>query len=172
MLVVLQFKEEEKMPKDIQEVIAEMREEVKDAELTEDQKLELGAKIVRYHKYDSEEKAAKKLREPLNLELKKAMAEMNLNLFEFNGYVASYSPQERISMNEDRLIAKLKELGHTDAIVHVEKADTGKLEELIYDGKLDPELLVSCNDTKIVEVLSIKKPKAKVEKKLTPKVGK
>lgn len=115
--------------------------------------------VKEYYKYDTAEKAAKKSKELLNKEMKKMMRSADLEEFETEELIATFSIQERSSMNEVKLVAKLKELGFTDAIETVEKPNAGVLETLIYDGKLDPALIADCEITKEVEVLSVKKKK-------------
>lgn len=115
--------------------------------------------VKEYHKYDNAEKEAKKSKEPLNKEMKKMMRSAEMKEFETDELLVTYSIQERSSMNEVKLVARLKELGFTDAIETVERPNAGVLETLIYDGKLDPELIADCEVTKEVEVLSVKKKK-------------
>lgn len=128
--------------------------------ITQDVQSKMEEIVKDFHKYDSDAKAATKLKDPLNKEIKTLMSEHGLNSFEVDGIEASYAKQERVSMNEAKLIEVLKTNGYADAIIQVEKPDTGKIEELIYEGKLKPALLEQCNETKIVEVLSVKKKKA------------
>lgn len=131
-------------------------------------KAKLGEKLKSYFIQNEAEKAAKKLKEPLNKEVKKIMVENKITEFEFDGILASYNLQERTSMNEDKLLNRLKELGFTQAIEQVERPNTSVLETLIYDGTLDPELIANCNETKYVEVLNVKKKKV-AQPKVTKK---
>lgn len=122
---------------------------------------QLGVMVTDYHKYDTAEKSAKKLKEPLNKDLKVLMSKSKLKEFVIDDLTASYALQERTSMNSDKLLQRLKDLGFDKAIETFERPNAGVLEALIYDGELDPELIKDCNETKWVEVLSVKKMKKK-----------
>jgi hypothetical protein len=113
-------------------------------------------KVKHYFKLDQEEKSVKKEKTPLNVAIKDHMKSNALNAVEVDGIKVSYQVQERTSMNEDKLLLKLKSLGLTEAIVTVEKPDSESVSKLIYDGKLTTEELESCIEKKYVEVLSVK----------------
>jgi hypothetical protein len=114
-----------------------------------------------YHEADSKEKSAKKVKEPLNKKLKELMSSAELEEFETDELVATFKVQERTSTNETKLLNRLQSLGLTDAIETVQRPNAAVVETMIYDGKLDPNLIADCIDTKFVEVLSVKKRKKK-----------
>lgn len=115
--------------------------------------------VKEYFKHDQEEKRANKYKKPLNDQIKKAMREGGVGELIVDDIVATFKVQQRTSMNEQRLLDKLKELGLTQAIQTVERPDPGMLEKLIYDGELDASDLASCSDTTEVAVLSVKQKK-------------
>lgn len=120
--------------------------------------------VKEYFKYDQDEKKASKFKKPLNEKIKKAMREGNVEIVAVDDIVATFKIQNRTSMNEARLLEKLKELGLTQAIQTIEKPDAGVIEALIYDGVLDASDLASCSDTSEVAVLSVKQKKQTLPK--------
>jgi hypothetical protein len=114
-----------------------------------------------YYEQDSIEKAAKKVKEPLNKELKVLFKSAELAEFETDDLLATYGVQERSGTNDAKLLNRLRELGFEKAIETVERPNSAVLETLIYDGTLDPTLIADCFETKEVEVFSVKKKKQK-----------
>lgn len=78
---------------------------------------------------------------------------------------AVFQVQERTSMNSEKLLQRLRDLGLTQAIKTIEAPDENVLEDLIYRGELDAGLISDCNESSLVEVLKVTKVKAKKEKK-------
>lgn len=113
-------------------------------------------KVKMYAELDTQEKAIKKQKDPLNKSIKEEMKSKGLSKFEHENIVVDYSVQERTSMNEDRLVMKLKSLGFDEAIKTVEVPDQAVIESLIYEGKLSPIELDDCIEKKRVEVLKVK----------------
>ena len=109
----------------------------------------------KYALLDQQEKNAKKLKTPLNKEIKELMVKGDLSTFEHGGVTLSYSTQNRNDMNEDALVEKLKSLGLTEAIQIVEKPNEEMITQLIYEGKLSASDLESCVTTKVIEVLKV-----------------
>jgi uncharacterized protein (DUF2344 family) len=113
--------------------------------------------VDQYFDLDLAEKAAAKLKKPLNELLKKEMKEGSLTELSGTKAKAIYSVQERTSLLEEKLLQKLKDLGHTEAIVVRETVDQNAVTQLMYDGVLPAEFLADCIETKEVQVLNIKK---------------
>jgi hypothetical protein len=130
--------------------------------MTNEQALsELRELIKDYHTYNTKEKEFKNLKDPLNKKIKEIMKNHNLQEFEADDLVAAYSETEKVSMNEERLLRKLKELGLEEAIETIERPNQSVVEQLIYDGKLDPAAIADCVETSVVATLRIKKLKGK-----------
>ena len=95
-----------------------------------------------------------------NKEIKEIMNELNVDSFETgNGIVAKVSIQNRESFMDDRLIAKLKQLGVTSPIKTVEIVDMDELENVIYNGLLNAAELTDCKQVKQVTTLKVSKKK-------------
>src|SRR6185312_3212090 len=85
---------------------------------------------------DAEQKKLKKESDPLKDRIKDYMGQHELDVYKVGPVTASYSIQERKSMNEPMLVNKLKALGLDEAIKTVEVPDQSAIEELIYAGTL------------------------------------
>lgn len=116
----------------------------------------LEQKVDRYFELNTQEKEIKNEKDPLNASIKEEMRARGIEEFDSGRYTAKSAKQERTKMNPDKLLAKLKELGLTQAIKVVEQPDEAMVEELIYNKQLDPADLASCIDVNIVEVLTVK----------------
>ena len=114
----------------------------------------------------------KKICENENAQIKSLMAELDDPVYETGGYKATYSVQERESMNEDVLLEILKHntgnnsviLSSPDfGIVKVrEYIDFDALENAIYNGKISDEVLLEMNKAKEVkEVVTLRVTKIK-----------
>ena len=105
----------------------------------------------------------KKATDKYNKEIKKLMQEQDITEFETeNGLVAKINIQKRESFNDEKLLAKLKELNGFTAIKTIEVVDMEELENLIYNGNIDASQLTNCKETK--EVITLKVNKKKEEK--------
>ena len=102
----------------------------------------------------------KKSTEEYNKQIKETMNQLNKTEFETdNGLIAKITIQNRESFNEDKLIAKLKELKGNAAIKTKEYVDMDELENLIYNGELDASELTSCKVSKEVITLKVSERK-------------
>jgi hypothetical protein len=142
------------------EVQAEQVEEEIVVDPEEQAKIE--RKIERYYELDQEEKSAKKQKEPLNTDIKSFMKKTKSGELTVGEVQASFQIQERTSMNEEALVKKLKSLirkdkSLKDLVVKKEVPNMKMVEDLIYNGSLDAQMLESCVEKKHVEVLSVKK---------------
>ena len=102
----------------------------------------------------------KKIIDGLNKQIKDVMKELDIKDFETdNGLTAKITIQNRDSLNEEKAIIKLKELGLTSAIKTKEYLDLEEIENLIYNQKLNPAELEDCQIKKSVTVLNVKEKK-------------
>ena len=101
----------------------------------------------------------KKLTEEYNKEIKEELTELGLNEFESDDLLAKITIQKRESFNEPRLIEKLLELGHKEIINLVPVIDYDKLEDFIYNGKIDASDLSEFKEVKEVTTLKVSKKK-------------
>lgn len=100
----------------------------------------------------------KKRVETENKRIKELMSELNATEYENNrGVVAKITVQNRESFQEDRLIAKLKQLGIISPIKTVEVIDYDDLEDVIYNGMLDASILAEFKNVKQVITLKVDK---------------
>ena len=78
-------------------------------------------------------------------------------------YVAKFNISERTSMNEDKAIALLKGTNIEDKVIKTKAyIDTDVLEDLIYRGEVDKDLIAKlhdCIEVKKVETLRVTKKK-------------
>lgn len=132
--------------------VRKLKEEVKMSE----ELSQLPQKLTKFAEYNEQAKKYEKLKEPLNKEIKTIMSGAGIDEFESEGVTATLQTQERSSMNSAKLLNRLKELGFEEAIETVERPNDAVVERLIYDGKLDPELIQDCVETKHVQVLKVK----------------
>ena len=95
-----------------------------------------------------------------NADIKFLMNKLGKNEFTSSwGYTAKLNIQKRESFIEDKLIAKLKELGVVSPIKTVEVVDMDELENVIYNGWLDASELTNCKQVKEIPVLKVSKKK-------------
>lgn len=120
---------------------------------------ELEESIKTYFVHDQAEKQAKKLKKPLNEKIKNFMKTMKANVFTAGNVKATLKTQERTNLNEDKLLAKLNELGRSDCIVMKPSVDVEKVEDLIFKGELDGKILQDCLEIKYVDTLTVKEVK-------------
>lgn len=120
---------------------------------------EFPSEVNEYIALDNQIKELTKRRDELNKRLKEDMRLMEMDKVETNDYVLSYIIQNRVTINEPKLIDRLKLLGFSRAIVLVEKVDSDVVESLIYNGELAPADVEDCNEYKEVETLKVTKKK-------------
>lgn len=102
---------------------------------------------------------AKKEADKLGAEIKALMAQAGIKKFDYGAGVANYSVSERTSFNEEMLVAKVKELGHSELIKTREYVDEEELESALYYNKIDPAELAPCQITKTLVSLRLSKKK-------------
>lgn len=118
--------------------------------------VELNKLLKQYFQVDITRKEVEQEHKALNGRVKQLMTEGEISNFVGDDFVATCKTQERVKMNEDKLIQRLKDLGHTEAIKMVEAPNQLVIDNLIYEGKLDPVELDRCIDVTKVTVLTVK----------------
>lgn len=116
----------------------------------------LTEKVKKYYELDAQIKKLDAEKKLLNAELKDYMRSIGEKSTEIGGYKVVFSIQERVSMNEPKLVQRLKTLGKPEAIKLVEVPDQAVLEEMIYTGNLAASEIADCMDKKEVETLTVK----------------
>lgn len=74
-------------------------------------------------------------------------------------YRVKYSVAVTRGFDEEKLLAKLKELGATDCIKTIEVVDMNNLENALYNKCIDAAALADCETVKEVEKLNLYKNK-------------
>lgn len=130
---------------------------------------ELDQQIIRYFKLDKNikelDKPYKELNKVIKTDISKDVNDGESKKVLVQNIEVNYQSQERVSINQEKLLELLKTRGLTKAIKTVEIPDATEVEQLIYDGVLTPEELAPLNETKYIEVLKIKQIKEKKSKK-------
>lgn len=120
----------------------------------------LNSSIVCFYQDKQQLDLLKKSTDDYNKEIKNLLKQMNKTEFETdNGLIAKMTISERESFNEPSLIEKLKELDKSDAIDLVEVINWDKIEDMIYNGKLDASILGPYKEVKEVVTLKVSKKK-------------
>jgi len=97
----------------------------------------------------------KKATDTTNKEIKELMLHLNTGEFETdNGLIAKMNIQQRENFNEPALIEKLLEIDAKETIDLVPVINWDKVEDMIYNGKLDPAILAPYKETK--EIITLK----------------
>lgn len=113
-------------------------------------------KVTNYAELDAKAKQLEELKKPLNSEIKAYMKHNDLKEVSAAGIKAVYGKQERVSMNQDKLLDKVKQLGLNHAIKTVEVVDEQVIESMIFNGELNASQIEDCIERKIIETLTIK----------------
>lgn len=93
--------------------------------------------------------------------IKAILAKNKLTTVDMDSFKVSLQERVRSSMNEGKLLERLKNLGLTQCIKTVEQIDSDELEKLIYSGDVNPEDIADCEDSSVSYVLSVRKKKSK-----------
>jgi hypothetical protein len=123
--------------------------------------------VSEYHSLNSEKKALEKDLEPLNARIKEHLGEeAGEETFETEqGKIqVKLAIQDRSTMNPEKLVLKLKELGFHQAIKTVEVPDAQAVEMLMFEGRIPAAELDSCREPKFVRVLTTKLVLEKLKK--------
>lgn len=101
----------------------------------------------------------KKQADGYNKELKEYFKQFNATEAFSEHYRVKYSVAVQRGFDEEKLLAKLKELGATDCIKTVEVVDMNNLENAIYNKRIDAAALADCETVKEVEKINLYKNK-------------
>lgn len=120
----------------------------------------LSEMIEYYFEQKQELDGLKKETENANTDIKYLMNRLDKKEFQTDfGLVAKMNVQKRESFDDDKLLAKLKELKVTTPIKTIEIVDMDELENAIYNGDLDASKLADCKQVKEVITLKVSKKK-------------
>ena len=114
------------------------------------------------HYYDFKNRAdnLKKAAEEDNKQIKDLMLELNTDEYiTENGLQAKITISNRESFREQELLQKLRDLNQYEAIDLIPTINYDKLEDLIYNGKIDAAVLSEFKETKEVVTLKVSKKK-------------
>lgn len=116
--------------------------------------------ILGYYSEKQELDKRKKIVDEYNKEIKEGLTELGVDEFTSrDGLTAKVTTQKRESFNEPALIEKLIELDIKEAVELVPQINWDKVEDLIYNGKLDAAELTPYKEIKEVKVLKVSKGK-------------
>lgn len=112
-----------------------------------------------YYEHNELVKKHKKVADEAGKDIKKIMAEQGITEFAAHGLIAKVSVSERVDLMEDVLMEKIKELGIKGIIKTREYIDMDALETALYNGLINPAMLVQAQTKKEVVTLRIKQEK-------------
>jgi len=121
--------------------------------------VELKEKVTKYYKIDTQLKSLTSEKNKLNASIKADMKAGNLKDFAVGDIIAVYNSYEKSSMNQDKLLQRLKDLGLTQCIKTIEVVDEKVLEDMIYRGEVNAVKFEDCAVVTPVETLTVKKVK-------------
>lgn len=113
--------------------------------------------IPRYYEMKKEMDSYKAQVDADNKEIKEIMKRENLEKENCGEYTAKYTVIDKSYFNEEKLIAKLKLMGNTEAIKTKEYVDMDILEKQMYNGEVNALEIASCKVPKTEERLIVKK---------------
>lgn len=119
----------------------------------------LNSLVERYGNLKGEMDSYKKQVDADNKEIKNLMSSLGVNEFRSDNYTAKYSVAVSENFDEDRLVAKLQNLGIEGLVVMKPVVDMTALENAIYNGKVDAADLADCKVRKETPRLNIYKNK-------------
>ena len=130
-------------------------------QLTKSEKPNLGQLVKLYYAKNEIKKEVTKEVDALNKQIKELINEQ----FEIEGIIANKSIQERVSIDEDKLLEILDSCHHRDIglIKNKPYVDLEKLEKLIEEGEINPLLLSDAQVIKEVVTLNVSKKKEEKE---------
>lgn len=126
---------------------------------------DLDSLIPRYAANKAEMDDYKKICDKENAEIKAIMRDLAVHHYEAGGYKASYSVQQRESMNENMLLEIAHLFGIPEIVKTKEYIDFDALEKAIYDGKISDDILLEMDKAKEVkQVVTLRVTKVKEKK--------
>lgn len=125
--------------------------------------------INQYFEEDSKKKALEKELKSKNAFIKSTLAEMGKDLYETDKCKATISCQNRVSMDEEKVIEIIKEnisaARRKGVIKTIEYVDYEVLESLIYNGVIAAEKLEPAQSVNVITTLKVTALKKKEEEK-------
>ena len=115
--------------------------------------------VERYGNLKGEMDSYKKQVDADNKDIKNLMSSLGLKEFKSENYRAAYTVAVSESFDEDKLVAKLQNLGIEGLVVMKPTVDMTALENAIYNGKVDAADLADCKIRKETPKLNIYKNK-------------
>ena len=123
--------------------------------------MDLENKIRLYYDADTKQKQWKKERDVLNEQVKSEMISQDLKKTEVDNLEVVCSKVEKTKVNEEKMVRLLEEGGFEEALETKKIPNQEVIEQLINDGKLDPQILSDCVEDASYYALKIKKKKEK-----------
>ena len=115
--------------------------------------------VERYGNLKGEMDSYKKQVDADNKDIKSLMSALGLKEFTSDNYTAKYTVAVSENFDEDKLVAKLQNLGIEGLVVMKPTVDMTALENAIYNGKVDAADLADCKIRKETPKLNIYKNK-------------
>lgn len=143
----------------VKAVKEEVVEVTKDILHENSETVDLGALIAEFYEEKDIVDAHKKRVDKLNAKIKEVMIFRKLGDYSEGGYEAVLSTQNRASLNEDKLLETLKDIGEEDLIVQKEVPNVELIEDRIYNNEFNAAILAGCMEYKEVHNLKVKKSK-------------
>lgn len=134
--------------------------------------MEIKQIVENYFELKDEQKDLESRLKPLRAQIEEYMSSVDSDVANIGDYNVSYKASERCTLNEEKLLQRIKELADKEedpdakqtllsCIKLVEKVDQEFIEELIYDDVLDSKLLEDCTEVKEYWTLIVSKKRRK-----------
>lgn len=118
---------------------------------------DLTALVARYGQADAQKKQAERTLKELRPVILALMKSENVSTWDTGDYILTYSTRESTSLDEDRVVQILTDLGLTDCLDYVPVPNRDRIADAIEAGRLPPEALAAAYHTAVVEVLTPKR---------------
>ena len=115
--------------------------------------------IANYVRKKQELEILDKLVKKLGEEVKKTLAEQGLKSTERNGFKVTRLESQRITWNEEALLAKVKTFNKPELIKQVEQVDVPMLQQAIIDDQIKANDIMDCQT--VTKVVSLRMDKIK-----------
>lgn len=122
-------------------------------------------KVTRYAELTNFIKKLEEEKDALNKELKQYMKEGGITSVSDDVFTVNYFVQERSTTLVDKMVQRLKDLGHEKAVKLVEVPNEETVQELIYNGKISAAQLEDCIQVKKIDVLKLVDRTLRTEKR-------
>ena len=115
--------------------------------------------VPEYKKNNTQFNSLKKIVDAQKGDIKAIMIENGIEQFEVGDIKITHSPSTKYDFVQDKLVAKLKKLGHNDLIKTVEVVDMDCLEKVLYEDESLAKELVDCQTSTTSYTLRLGKVK-------------